>query len=98
MRVQVFVSLGDLRPDDVCVEIVHGRAGDDDSLSAIGTNRLTLAETYEGGRHRFEGHVVLDRTGSFGYSVRVLPGNDLLAAPAELGLVTWPDPAHDVID
>ena len=98
MHVQVFVSLGGLRPDDVCVEIVHGRAGDDDSLSVIGTSRLTLAETYEGGRYRFEGNVVLDRTGSFGYSVRVLPGNDLLAAPAELGLVRWPDPAHDTAD
>jgi hypothetical protein len=26
--------------------------------------------------------------------VRVLPHHELLAAPAELGLVVWPDPAH----
>jgi starch phosphorylase len=94
LRVQVFVSLGDLRPEDVCVEIVHGRAGDDDVLDQIRTTDLPLGETFEGGRHCFQGEVVLDRTGSFGYSVRVLPHHELLAAPAELGLVVWPDPAH----
>jgi starch phosphorylase len=94
LRVQVFVSLGDLRPEDVCVEIVHGRAGDDDVLDHIRTTDLPLGETFEGGRHCFQGEVVLDRTGSFGYSVRVLPRHELLAAPAELGLVVWPDPAH----
>jgi glycogen phosphorylase len=31
--------------------------------------------------------VPLERTGSFGYTVRVLPKNDLLATPAELGLI-----------
>jgi starch phosphorylase len=93
LHVTVFVSLGDLRPEDVCVEVVHGRAGDDDTLSSVGHTGLGVAETYEGGRHRFEGDVILDRTGSFGYSVRVLPRNELLAAPSELGLVSWPDPA-----
>ena len=39
------------------------------------------------GTSRFEGEVPLERTGGFGYTVRVLPKNDLLASPAELGLV-----------
>jgi starch phosphorylase len=94
LRVQVFVSLGELRPEDVTVEIVHGRAGDDDTLDQIRTTDLPLGETFEGGRHCFQGEVVLDRTGSFGYSVRVLPRHELLAAPSELGLVVWPDPAN----
>ena len=34
---------------------------------------LALAETYEAGRHRFEGTVALATTGPFGYTVRVLP-------------------------
>ena len=36
--------------------------------------------------------MALDRTGPFGYTVRVLPRNELLASPAELGLVTLPSP------
>ena len=36
---------------------------------------------------RYEGEIPLERTGGFGYTVRVLPNNDLLASPAELGVV-----------
>jgi glycogen phosphorylase len=51
---------------------------------------LEHAETYEAGRHRFEGRVPLATTGPFGYTVRVLPRNKHLASPAELGRVTLP--------
>jgi starch phosphorylase len=45
----------------------------------------------EGGRWRFDGQVVLDQTGPFGYTVRVLPRHALLAYPAEMNLVAWPE-------
>jgi len=90
LSVQVFVSLGELSPQDVCVEVVYGRVGDDDALTDTRRLGLTLVESHEAGRHRFDGMVELDRTGGFGYSVRILPRHDLLAAPAELGLVAWP--------
>ena len=48
---------------------------------------LALAETYEGGRYRFDGDVVLDHSGPFGYTVRVIPRNELLTSVAELGVV-----------
>ena len=57
------------------------------SSSTRPTTPLALAETYEGGRHRFDGHLELSRAGSFGYTVRILPRNAALASPAELGLV-----------
>ena len=34
--------------------------------------------------------MTLDRTGPFGYSVRVLPADPLLASPGELGLIAVP--------
>ncbi len=87
LDLRVFVSLGSLSPDDVVVEVVHGRVkGEDDILDPTLTT-LAHAETYEGGRHRFEGHLVLDRPGPFGYTVRVLPHHRALASAAELGLV-----------
>jgi starch phosphorylase len=51
---------------------------------------VTAVESYEGGRHRFEGNVSLSRPGPFGYTVRIAPSHDLLASPAELGLVALP--------
>ena len=49
---------------------------------------LTLAETYDGGRYRFDGDVVLDRSGAFGYTVRVLPRNALLTSVAPTGTIS----------
>ncbi len=73
MDLHVFVSLGSLAPEDVDVQVVHGRVKGEDELVDTTTTPLTLAETYEGGRHRFDGHLQLSRAGSFGYTVRILP-------------------------
>ncbi len=87
---RAFVALGELTPDDVEVQLVHGRLNGADELTETGTESLTLAESYSGGRFRFEGAVKLDHAGGFGYTVRVLPKNNLLASPAELGVVAFP--------
>ncbi|MGH3415792.1 MAG: hypothetical protein ACRDSS_04950, partial [Actinocrinis sp.] len=41
-------------------------------------------------RNRYEGVVELDRSGPFGYTVRVVPKHPLLSTPAELGLAVLP--------
>jgi starch phosphorylase len=87
LSVRAFVSLDGLSPDDVQVEVVHGRVTASDELGDTQAVALRHAETYEGGRHRFEGDLRLARTGAFGYTVRVLPRHESLASPAELGLV-----------
>ena len=84
---RVFVSLGSLSPEDVDVQVVHGRVRSEDQLVDTTAESLSHAESYEGGRHRFDAHVSLERTGPFGYTVRVLPRHDGLASAAELGLV-----------
>lgn len=90
MSVRAFVALGALAPEDVDVQLVHGKSNGEDELSDTVVDSLHAAESYEGGRHRFDIDVVLDRAGSFGYTVRIIPRNDLLAAPAELGVVALP--------
>ena len=69
-----------LSPDDVDVQVVHGRVRHEDDLVDTTVASLALAETYEAGRHRFEGTVSLATTGPFGYTVRVLPKNEHLAS------------------
>jgi starch phosphorylase len=90
MSARAFVALGDLSPSDVDVQLVHGRIDSADRLTETVADSLQLAESYEGGRHRFDGDVVLDHSGAFGYTVRVIPRNDLLTSPAELGVVALP--------
>jgi len=52
------------------------------------TTVVTLKATEASdGAQRYEGDIPLARTGSLGYTVRVLPKNELLASAAELGLI-----------
>ncbi|GAA3536962.1 alpha-glucan family phosphorylase [Nocardioides daeguensis] len=87
LHVRSYVALGDLAPHDVEVQLVHGRVDAEDDIVAASVVPLRLVESYDGGRHRFDGDVELGRSGPFGYTVRVLPANPLLVAPAELGVV-----------
>jgi glycogen phosphorylase len=87
LKVRARVALDGLKPEDVKVEVVYGRARDSDRLADISRQRLTLDTAEPGQPATFTGTVVLDRPGSFGYNVRVVPSNPLLANPAELGLI-----------
>jgi starch phosphorylase len=80
------VALNGLSPDDVDVEAVYGTAGADDRLTDTAVAGLHPVPNGDG-THRFEGEIPLDRTGGYGYTVRVLPRSELLASAAELGLI-----------
>jgi starch phosphorylase len=90
MSVRATVDLGGLSPDDVVVQAVYGRVDEHDVLHR--PVHVTLAGTAasEDGFPRYEGDVPLDRAGSFGYTVRVLPHHELLPNDADLGLLAQP--------
>ncbi|MBT0769708.1 alpha-glucan family phosphorylase [Kineosporia sp. J2-2] len=92
MSVRAVVYLDGLNPSDVEVQVVHGRVSPQDLITDFVVQDLRWAGAADNepaeGRHVFEGHLKLRRTGPFGYTVRVLPRHEGLAAPAELGLVT----------
>jgi len=88
LHVNAYVSLGDLSPEDVEVQVAYGRTnhrGDD--LHDVSTMALSHSESYEHGRHQFSGDLTLKTSGAFGYTVRILPRHTGLASPASLGLV-----------
>ena len=91
LTVRAGVALGQLAPDDVCVEVLYGRTGDDDEIADPAHSVLAL-ESPPGPDSVawYCGEAMLGQPGPFGYTVRVLPAHPLLAAPAELGLVTCP--------
>jgi starch phosphorylase len=90
LDVRVMTSLGGLTAEDVCVEVVYGRIGDDDELVEPSYATLTADDSAQPPHTRFSGLVELGQPGPFGYTVRVLPSHPLLASRAELGLVTYP--------
>jgi glycogen phosphorylase len=56
-------------------------------LTGVIVQDLDLAQSDDGGRYRFDGPIILDCGGALGYTVRVIPRNDLLTSVAELGVV-----------
>ena len=81
------VELPGLTPGDVQVQAAYGRVDDTDNLHDVTTLPMAHEHT-DGSRHWFTSTIPLERTGAFGYTVRVLPHSEYLADPAELGVVT----------
>jgi starch phosphorylase len=86
LRLRTEVALNGLTSADVDVEAAYGPVDAEDRLTEVRSTSLGLVGPADG-TSRFEGDVPLDHTGSLGYTVRVLPKNELLVTPAELGVV-----------
>ncbi|MEW2409582.1 glycosyltransferase family 1 protein [Streptomyces griseoviridis] len=91
LGLRVRVALAGLGPEDVEVQAVSGRVDPEDRLTDATATPLKPVGTPDlEGRWLYEGPLALDRTGPYGYTVRILPSHPLLASPTELGLVTTP--------
>ncbi|WP_280470946.1 alpha-glucan family phosphorylase [Nocardia farcinica] len=83
------VDLGGLAVADVTVQAVLGRVSPGDDLSDVTT--VEMAHTgSDGGVELFTVETPVPLSGAVGYTVRVLPRHELLASPAELGLIAAP--------
>ncbi|MEG3631912.1 glycosyltransferase family 1 protein [Streptomyces poriticola] len=97
LGLRVRVRLGELAPEDVEVQAVSGRVDSEDRISdAAGVPLKPVGGPDTEGRWIYEGPLALDRTGPFGYTVRILPAHPLLASSAEPGLVATP--AEEVVE
>ncbi|GAA2447326.1 glycosyltransferase family 1 protein [Streptomyces glaucus] len=91
LGLRVRVGLGDLGPDDVEVQAVSGRVDSEDRITdATAVPLKPSGGPDPEGRWVYEGPLSLDRTGPYGYTVRILPAHPLLASAAETGLVAVP--------
>jgi len=89
LRVRVQVFLGKLKPDDVAVEIYHGRI---DWRGEIVDGTAAPMKHVEGGSaqvYHFVGDVPAHGSGQHGFTVRVMPHHPDLVNPYEMGLVVW---------
>ncbi|MFJ9426034.1 alpha-glucan family phosphorylase [Streptomyces sp. NPDC101249] len=91
LGLRVRVALAGLAPEDVEVQAVSGRVDPEDRLTEVSATPLKpVGNPDREGRWLYEGPLALDRTGPYGYTVRILPSHRLLASPTEMGLVTVP--------
>ena len=92
-RITVEVFLGELTPDEIEVQVYHGKLKATDDLEGSRPESMWLQETVSEGRHIYACTITCSDSGRFGYTARVIPKGDevLMNTP---GLITW---AHDEI-
>ncbi len=88
MNVTVTVFLGNIRPEEVSVELCRGRLISVDELDILDITPMNLLGDQGGGRYQYGATVMCNTAGRFGLTARVVPAGDnhLKYSP---GLITW---------
>lgn len=87
--VRATLSLAGLSPDDVRVELYHGRLDGGHELSEGQGSAMSCIEHLGGDRYRFSGEIRSNRSGSHAYALRVMPSHPMMTNPFETALVHW---------
>jgi len=88
LEVVARIALGSLKPEDVTVEAYYGRLDQNGDFAERNTVPLQ-AEDSADGLCKFRGQIPCQKTGRFGYTVRIMPSKEKLENPFAMGLVTW---------
>src|SRR3546814_4276820 len=83
------VARGSLTCDDVEVQLGHGIVGQGDEIERPQTTTMAEVERVDDSRVRYRGSFSCDAAGRYGFTVRVGPVHEDLAASAEMGRVAW---------
>jgi starch phosphorylase len=87
--VRVVITLGDLTPQDVCVELLHGGVRADGALRRPTVQPMELVGAESPGRYAYTTAFDCAVSGEYGLAVRVVPANEDLLNWADLGVVAW---------
>jgi len=86
---EAVVSLGELKPEDVSVELYYGIIGDEGEIINGMHLPMQLRGEAEGGTYIYSADLCLTGGGEYGYQFRVFPRHPLLTDKFGLGLVKW---------
>ena len=86
--VTAVVHLGDLRPEEVHVELYHGSVHSLDTISHSHTELMTVREDPGNGSYLYACNLTCASSGQYGFSARVTPREDELIKCTP-GFVTW---------
>ncbi len=86
--IEAEVFLGELTPDEVEVQIFHGRADTDNNIESGSVKRMSICSDMGSGRYNYSSSIECDTTGRFGFTVRAVPHGDECDALIP-GFITW---------
>ena len=89
VEVEARVRLGELRPEDVVVELYYGPTMGSHELHEGSLARMRVTSTNADGTHTFTGGIPTHESGSHAFAARVMPWNVAMSQPYETSLVRW---------
>ena len=89
LQISARVHLGALDPQHVRVEAYHGEVDNGDLRNPTATVLTQSSEADGNGDYTYQGSVPATESGTYGFSVRVLPTHPGLMQAHELRLITW---------
>ncbi|MGD2092543.1 MAG: alpha-glucan family phosphorylase [Candidatus Aminicenantes bacterium] len=89
IKINVEVVTGNLKPEDIKVDVYYGTIAPDHTLTDTAIVNLQEFTQLEGNKYRFSGDLHCQRSGSFGFKIRITPYHSLIMDPYEMNMVIW---------
>jgi len=89
LEISARVHLGAVDPKHVRVEAYHGEADNSDIRNPTATALNQSSQADGNGNYSYQGSVPASESGTYGFSVRVVPTHPHLMQAHELRLITW---------
>jgi starch phosphorylase len=89
VNIQALVSLGELQPEDVLVQVYYGLISAQGDIIDYSVADMTTEGRDPNGQYIYSALISSSRSGLHGYSLRILPKHALLDNPHVPGLVVW---------
>jgi starch phosphorylase len=83
------VELGELTPDDVDIQIYYGKIENGSTDNRKFVTMTNSPKKTKSNKYFYRGEIECNDTGQFGYTLRILPKNELMINQFELGLIRW---------
>lgn len=88
ISVQAMVSLGNLTPDDVDVQVYYGTINSNNEIEKPNFVSLSLNNS-QGNIHNYEGTYICSNTGKQGFTIRILPKHTSIVDSTDLYRCCW---------
>ncbi|MCR4434707.1 MAG: alpha-glucan family phosphorylase [Clostridiales bacterium] len=89
IKISTTVSLGEIQPSSVKVELYYGGIGKNGMIENPEIQEMQVEEKLDAGMFRYSAYIQLLEGGEYGYTFRVIPYHPELINKFEMGLVRW---------
>jgi len=89
LKVEVEVELGQIKPEEVKIQIYSGPLDIDQNIVDPITEEMKCTGSSRDGVYQYNGYVPCDESGLFGYSVRIMPCHPDMADHFDLEMLRW---------